>query len=47
MIMEKKKQKEISDVENQANEARVRSQANAEYYLAQKQAESNQVCSYM
>ena len=44
MIMEKKKQKEISDVENQAHEARVRSQADADYYLIEKQALSNKVC---
>ena len=43
MIMEKKKQKEISDVENQAHEARVKSQADADYYLVEKQAEANKV----
>lgn len=43
MIMEKKKQKEISDVENQAHGARVKSQADADYYLMEKQAESNKV----
>ena len=46
MIMEKMKQKEISDVENQAHEARVISQADADYYLMQKQAESNKVSCY-
>lgn len=44
MIMEKKKQKEISDVENQAHEARIKSQADADFYLIQKQSESNRVC---
>ena len=44
MIMEKKKQKEISDVENQAHEARIKSQADADFYLMQKQSESNKVC---
>lgn len=43
MIMEKKKQKEISDVENQAHEARTKSQADADLYLMQKQAESNKL----
>ncbi len=43
MIMEKKKQKEISDVENQQHEARIRNQADADFYLIQKQAESNKV----
>lgn len=43
MIMEKKKQKEISDVENQAHEARVKSQADADSYLVLKQADSNKV----
>lgn len=43
MIMEKKKQKEISEVENQAHKARIISQADADYYLIQKQAESNKV----
>lgn len=44
MIMEKKKQKEISDVENQAHEARIKSQADADFYLVHKQAEANKVC---
>lgn len=43
MIMEKKKQKEISDVENQAHEARIKSQADSDFYLVEKQAESNKV----
>lgn len=43
MIMEKKKQKEMSDVENQANEARVKSQADAEFYQVEKQAQANKV----
>lgn len=41
--MEKKKQKEISDVENMAHEARIKTQADADYYLIQKQAEANKV----
>ena len=47
MIMEKKKQKEISDVENQAHQARIISQADADFYLMEKQAASNQVCMYV
>ena len=47
MIMEKKKQKEMSDVENQAHEARIKSQADADFYLIQKQAESNKVGMYV
>lgn len=47
MIMEKKKQKEISDVENQAHEARIKSQADADFYLVQKQAEANKVSMYV
>ena len=43
MIMEKLKQKEISDIENQAHHAQVISQADADFYLIQKQAESNKV----
>lgn len=43
LIMEKKKQKEISDVENMAHEARIKTQADADYYLIQKQAEANKV----
>ena len=43
MIMEKKKQKEISDVENQAHEARIKSQADADFYLVEKQAQANKV----
>lgn len=43
MIMEKKKQSEISEVENQAHNARVRSQADADFYLVHKQAEANKV----
>ncbi len=43
MIMEKKKQKEISNVENQSHEARIKSQADADFYLVEKQAQANKV----
>ena len=42
-IMEKKKQSQISTIENESHLARVTSQADADFYLMQKQAEANQV----
>lgn len=43
MIMEKKKQKEIADVENEAHRARTLNEADSEYYRIQKVAEANKV----
>ena len=43
MIMQKEKQKQMSQLENEAHLAKVRSQADAEFYLVEKQAESNKV----
>lgn len=43
MIMQKEKQKQMSQLENEANSAMVKSQADAEFYLVQKQAEANKV----
>jgi regulator of protease activity HflC (stomatin/prohibitin superfamily) len=42
-IMEKKKQKEISQIENESHTAKVLAEADAEYYLAQKTAEANKL----
>lgn len=42
-IMEKKKQKEISQIENEAHHAKVIAEADAEYYLAQKTADANKL----
>ena len=42
-IMEKEKQKQMSQIENEAHLARITSQADADYYLMEKQAESNKV----
>ena len=41
--MEKEKQKQMSQIENEAHLARITSQADADYYLMEKQAESNKV----
>ena len=46
MIMEKKKQKEIADVENQATAARIKTEADSDFYLVEKQAEANKVNCY-
>ena len=43
MIMQKKKQKQMSQLEDEAHLAKIKSQADAEFYLTQKQAESNKV----
>ena len=43
-IMEKEKQKKMSEIEDQSSLARVRAKADAEFYNAEKQAESNKVC---
>ena len=43
MIMQKEKQKQMSQLENEAHLAKIKSQADADYYLTQKQAESNKV----
>ncbi len=43
MIMEKSKQAKMSEIENQANLARVMSDADASFYQAEKQAEANKV----
>ena len=43
MIMQKEKQKQMSQLENEAHLATIKSQADADYYLTQKQAESNKV----
>lgn len=43
MIMQKEKQKQMSQLENEAHLAKIKSQADADYYLMQKQAESNKV----
>lgn len=42
-IMEKEKQKQMSQIENEAHLARITSQADADYYLMEKQAESNKL----
>ena len=42
-IMQKEKQKQISVIEDSAHLARVKAQADAEFYLAERQAESNKV----
>ena len=41
--MEKEKQKEISEIQDQTNLARLRASADADFYTAQKMAEANQV----
>ncbi len=41
--MEKSKQAKMSEIENQANLARVMSDADASFYQAEKQAEANKV----
>ena len=43
LIMQKEKQKQMSQLENEAHLAKIKSQADAEYYLVQKQSESNKV----
>ena len=43
MIMEKTKNKEMSDIENLALKARVEAEADADFYLVHKQSESNKV----
>lgn len=43
LIMQKEKQKQMSQLENEAHLAKVKAQADADYYLAQKQSESNKV----
>ena len=43
MIMQKEKQKQMSQLENEAHLAKVKSQADAEFYHIQKQAEANKV----
>ena len=43
MIMERNKQAEMSEIENRANLARTKTQADADFYQAQKLAESNKV----
>ena len=42
-VMEKEKQKEMSRIDDEAHLARLKSQADALYYSAQKEAESNTV----
>ena len=46
--MEKEKQKKMSQIDNEAHLAKVTAQADADYYLTQKQAEANKVyrCMY-
>ena len=43
LIMQKEKQKQMSQLESEANLAKIKSQADAEFYLANKQTESNRV----
>ncbi len=42
-IMEKEKQKRMSEIEDEASLARGKAQADAEYYLTEKQTEANRV----
>ena len=42
-IMQKEKMKQMSEIEDTAHLARVKAQADAEYYQAERQAESNKV----
>ena len=42
-IMEKEKQKKMSQIDNEAHLATITAQADADYHLAQKQAESNKL----
>ena len=42
--MEKEKQKKMSQIENEAHLAKVTAQADADFYLMQKQSEANRVC---
>ena len=43
LIMQKEKQKQMSQLENEAHLAKIKSQADADYYLVQNQSESNKV----
>ncbi len=43
MIMQKEKQKQMSHLEDEAHLAKIKSQADADFYLIQKQSESNKV----
>ena len=42
-IMEKEKLKEMSRIENESHLAKVKAQADAEFYLMERQAEANKV----
>ena len=41
--MEKEKQRRMSEIEDEASLARGKAQADAEYYLTEKQTEANRV----
>ena len=42
-VMEKQKQKEMSQIEDEAKSARLKTQADSDFYTAQKLADGNKV----